>query len=158
MDWQSLWFTHWMWWILAALLLIMEIMAPGVFFIWISFAAAAVGLALIVLPDLSPEVQGLLFAVLAIVFTVLGRRYFRRQQDEDAPADNLNVGGRRLIGRMVVVSRAIEGGEGRVRVGDTEWSATGPDAPAGTRLKVVGADGNVLRVAPPEESTAAGDA
>ncbi len=152
MDFQSLWFSHWMWWILAALLLLMEIMAPGVFFIWISLAAATVGGLVLLLPALSPETQGLLFAALAIAFTVLGRRYFRGSQDQNLPAGDLNVGGRRLIGRTVLVTQAIESGEGRVRVGDSEWSARGPDAPVGARLKVVGADGNVLEVAPNETS------
>ncbi len=150
MDLQALWFSHWMWWILAALLLLMEIMAPGVFFIWISCAAAAVGGLVLLVPMLSPEAQGLVFAVLAVVFTVVGRHYFRRDEDEDRPADTLNAGGRRLIGRTVLVTQAIEAGEGRVRVGDTEWSARGPDAPVGARLRVVGADGNVLEVAPDE--------
>ena len=48
---------------------------------------------------------------------------------------------------MTVVT-AIEHGEGRVKVGDSVWTARGPDAAAGDQVTVTGADGNVLLVAP----------
>jgi membrane protein implicated in regulation of membrane protease activity len=47
-----------------------------------------------------------------------------------------------------VVEQAIENGRGKVRVGDTLWSAEGPDAPAGTRVTVTGTRGTVLVVEP----------
>ena len=56
--------------------------------------------------------------------------------------------GQQYVGRSVVVEQAIENGRGRVRVGDTLWSAEGPDAPAGTRVTVTGRKGTVLVVAP----------
>ena len=46
------------------------------------------------------------------------------------------------------VVEPIEGGSGRVKVGDSVWSATGPDAETGTRMKIVGAEGNRLAVEP----------
>jgi inner membrane protein len=58
----------------------------------------------------------------------------------------------------VLVVTAIENGEGRVKVGDSVWVARGPDASAGSRVRVVGAQGACLTVQPsaPPEIPAAG--
>ena len=58
----------------------------------------------------------------------------------------LNQRGAQLVGRKVVVTQAIAGGSGRVRCGDTEWLAQGPDAEQGSRLTVTGSQGSVLIV------------
>ncbi len=147
---EDLWFTQWMWFIAAVLFLVFEIAAPGIFFIWISLAAALNGLIVLAMPGLAPATQGLVFAALAIVSTLLGRRYFGRHDDEGAPAVPLNAGGAQHVGRVVVVSRDIRMGEGRVHLADTEWLARGPDAPAGSVVRIVGADGAVLIVEPVE--------
>ena len=61
-----------------------------------------------------------------------GRRHYARNPvASDDPL--LNDRTARLIGQNVEVVTAIENGEGRVRVGDSVWSARGADAPAGTR-------------------------
>ena len=46
----------------------------------------------------------------------------------------------------MTVVEAITGGEGRVKVGDSVWSAVGADAEVGARVRVVAAEGTVLRV------------
>jgi membrane protein implicated in regulation of membrane protease activity len=47
----------------------------------------------------------------------------------------------------VLETALAAGGHGRLRLGDTTWAATGPDGlPAGARVRVVGAQGTVLRV------------
>ncbi len=47
---------------------------------------------------------------------------------------------------IVRVEEAIEHGRGKVRVGDTLWTAEGPDAPAGAQVRVASAQGTLLRV------------
>ena len=66
--------------------------------------------------------------------------------DPDAEAARRYLGERRLLGETVVVTHAIDGGTGRVRIGDSEWLAKGPDAEQGTRMRVSGHDGTVLIV------------
>ena len=46
---------------------------------------------------------------------------------------------------MTVVDAVDEHG-GRVRVGDSEWSARGGPAAAGERVRITGVDGNCLKV------------
>jgi inner membrane protein len=60
----------------------------------------------------------------------------------------LNRRDAQYIGRTVPVVVAIAGGEGKVRIADSVWPARGPDCAEGTWVKVVGADGAYLVVAP----------
>jgi membrane protein implicated in regulation of membrane protease activity len=45
-----------------------------------------------------------------------------------------------------VVTHVIEGGTGKVKHGDSEWLARGPDAEPGTRMRVSGHSGTALLV------------
>ncbi|MFZ2996073.1 NfeD family protein [Sphingobium sp.] len=135
---------HWGWLVLAALLGIAEVLVPGVFLIWIAVAAAITGLAALALPIPLPA-QLLLFAALSIAAVWAGRRWYR--DNPVASADPLlNDRTARLIGQTVTVVEAITGGEGRVKVGDSVWTATGPDAAVGARVRVVSAESGVLLV------------
>jgi membrane protein implicated in regulation of membrane protease activity len=88
-----------------------------------------------------------IFATTSIGAVYLGRRYLKQHPIESSdPLLNDRVA--RLIGREVSVIEAISGGEGKVKVGDGAWIATGPDAPVGARVKVVGSDGGRLKVEP----------
>jgi membrane protein implicated in regulation of membrane protease activity len=59
---------------------------------------------------------------------------------------DLNRPGEQLVGRVLVVADSIEGGRGKLRVGDTLWPAEGPDMPAGSEARVVAARATVLVV------------
>ena len=67
----------WHWWVLGAVLLILEVAAPGVFFVWLALAAFTLGLLVFVLP-LSVPLQLLLFAALSVAAVLVGRRYVSR--------------------------------------------------------------------------------
>ena len=149
--------AHW-WWLLAtALLGILEVFLPGIFLIWMAAAAAITGIVVALLP-LSLPFQLALFALLAMAAVYGGRRHYERNP---VPSSDplLNDRTARLLGQNVLVVTAIENGEGRVKVGDSVWVARGPDAPAGTRMVVTGAEGTCLKVAraaalPPAEGGA----
>jgi inner membrane protein len=150
MDWPS--FMHlapWHWWVLGAALLILEVFAPGIFFVWLGLAALAVGVLLLALP-LPVALQLLLFAALSVLSIFLGRRLLARLP-HSAEADSINQGASRLIGRQVVLTEAIVNGQGRARIGDGFWTVRGPDAPAGRTVQIVAADGATLTVGSPEQ-------
>jgi membrane protein implicated in regulation of membrane protease activity len=136
----------WHWWILAALLAAVEALAPGMFLIWFGAAAAIVGLAALILPVMGWETEIILFALLAVVAVFIGRRFLHRRTASPDPA--LNRRGERYIGRQFTLETAIVNGRGSIKVDDGVWRAAGPELPAGRRVKVVGADGAVLRVEP----------
>ncbi len=136
--------VYWHWWVLAVLLLILEVFSPAAFFIWIGLAAGMVGLLLLGV-DMGWQNQMFLFAGLSVACVLMGRMWFRRNPIEtDQP--NLNRRGHELIGRTFKVEQVIVDGTGRIRVGDSTWKARGPDAGIGQKVKVVGIDSAVLRV------------
>jgi len=135
---------HWWWLLAAALLGILEIFLPGIFLIWMAAAAAITGILAALLPMALPFQLGI-FGLLALSAVYSGRRYYERNPVPSADP-KLNDRVARLVGQSVTVVTAIENGEGRVKVGDSVWTARGPDAPAGSRMLVTGAEGTCLRV------------
>ena len=137
--------TDWGWWILAAVLAIIELILPGIFFIWLAAAAALVALVMLIVP-LPLVGQLAAFAGAALIAVLIGRRWAVRHQESDHPL--LNERGLALVGRRVSVADAIVNGRGSVKLGDTIWRAEGPDLPVGATVEIVGSDGSLLRVAP----------
>ncbi len=132
----------WAWWVAGALLLAIEIVAPGNIFVWFGIAAVLTGSAALV-GGIAWQAQLILFAVLSLVLLVLGRRWFSRAGASEEPL--LNERATRLIGQSYVLPEPIVGGQGRIRIDDTVWRLTGPDVPSGTAIRIVGHDGAVLR-------------
>ena len=144
------WLDHivfWHWWILAGLLLILELTAPAFFFLWLGIAAASVGLILLVFPSIDLETQLLLFAITSIV-AVLAWRKYRESRPTTTDQPNLNRRGQQYIGRIFSLSTAITNGVGKVTVDDSTWKVKGPDLPEGTHIKVIGIEGVVFKVEP----------
>jgi membrane protein implicated in regulation of membrane protease activity len=136
----------WHWWILAALFAGIEILAPGVFFIWLAAAAALTGLSALFMPGMGWQVEALIFAVLAVASVVFWRNYIKRNGHKGDAAATLNRRGEQMIGRTAVLSEPIQNGRGKARIDDTVWRVEGSDLPAGTQIKVVGVDGAILKV------------
>src|SRR3546814_9021907 len=83
--------------------------------------------------------QFALFGLLSIGAVYVGRRWYTANPVESSDP-LLNDRAVRLVGETVVVVSVIEDGHGRVKVGDSVWSARGPDAEVGARVRVVGAE------------------
>jgi len=138
----------WHWWILAALFAAVEILAPGVFFIWLGAAAALTGLIALVIPSMGWEIEALVFAVLAIASVVYWRHRITMSKGKDDPAATLNRRGEQMIGRTAVLAEPIQNGRGKAKIDDTVWRVEGGDLPAGTQIKVTGVNGAILKVEP----------
>ena len=146
MDWSWNIDQHWMWLALGLVLAAAEMAVPGVFLIWMAGAALITGLLAWFVPIWVPA-QIMIFATLAIIAVFTGKRYLR--DNPIKPVDPMmNHRGAQAVGQTVVVTQAIDGGSGRVRLGDSEWLASGPDTAPGTRMRVAGTDGSVLLVEP----------
>jgi len=137
---------HYGWWLLALVLIGAELMIPGFFMLWIGVAAAAMGLILMFLPELSFLIQAVLFVTLALISCYIYWRFVRAAVNERSDQPNLNRRAEQYIGRRYVLETAIVNGRGKVKVGDSPWLAEGPDLPAGTEVEVVGVDGSALKV------------
>lgn len=139
--------VFWYWWALAAVLLVCEMLLPGVVFLFLAIGAAASGLLLLLAADLSLELQLGVFAVVAVVSAVGLRRSLRRLQTR-TPNETLNARGESLVGQVFVLDQPILAGRGRIKLGDGSWSVTGPDMVAGAKVRVAAVSGTELRVEP----------
>ena len=135
----------WHWFVLGLGLVIAEMLMPGVFLLWIGIAAGVTGMAALLIPAMSWQLQFILFAGLSVASVFVARAYLRRHPIETADS-TLNRRGSQYVGRVFNLHEAIVNGRGTVRVDDTIWRADGPDLPAGSKVKVTGIAGTALKV------------
>ena len=138
----------WNWMVLGIMLLMLEIAVPGVFLLWIGIAALLVGAASLALWDAAFwtwQVQVVVFLVLSLLSAYVGKQIVgRREGKSDQPL--LNRRGAQMIGRTATLAEPIREGRGRIQLGDTLWRVSGPDLPAGARVKVTGANDTDLEL------------
>lgn len=144
LDWFAS-FGGWAWIVLGLVLVGGEMLAPGVFLLWLGLAALLTG-AVVGLTGLAWQGALLVFAALAVASVLLGRVVTRHRSEEPDTASGLNDRGRQLIGKVFKLEATMAGGEGRIRVGDSSWRITGPELLAGTEIRVVRVDGATLVV------------
>ncbi|GIL01532.1 MAG: membrane protein [Alphaproteobacteria bacterium] len=140
----------WNWWILALILMGLEIVVPGTFFLWFGISAFVIGtISLAVGADSTFwvwQTQVIGFVVLSLVSALAGRRFLNQFGLNQSDNPTLNERGAQMVGRTGVVSQSIEGGMGRARIGETTWRVSGPDLPAGTEVRVVDQQSGLLIV------------
>lgn len=142
-------FGAWNWMVLGAVLLIFEVLSPGVYLLWFGIAAILTGTVSLQLSGAAFwgwQVQVLVFLALSLVSVLVGRRLFPATGTEDTDQPLLNQRDRQMIGRTATLADPIVEGRGRIRLGDTLWRVSGPDLAAGTRVRVVAAENGELRV------------
>jgi membrane protein implicated in regulation of membrane protease activity len=137
--------VFWHWWVLAVVLVILETFVPGTFFLWMGVSAAVVGVVLIAIPGMGWEYQVFLFAAFAIVSISLWLIRLKKHPTK-SEISNLNRRSAQCIGRSTIVEQPIVNGMGTINLDDTIWRVLGPDCEAGTKVKVVGAEGTDLKV------------
>jgi membrane protein implicated in regulation of membrane protease activity len=135
------------WLIVAAIFAICELLIPGVYLTFLALGAAATGVLAIVFPEFGAIAQFISFAAWSSVAVAIGKRWYGANPVPSSDPD-LNNRAARMIGQTVTVVDAISGGSGRVRVGDGEWPAQGPDLAAGARARIVAVLDGVVSVEP----------
>lgn len=137
--------VFWHWWAIALALLVIELLAPGFFFLWMSVAAFVTGGLLFLMPSLSLEMQTFLFSVLSVISIAVWRYYFKRHPiASDHPL--LNKRSAQYIGRVFTLDEPIVNGQGKIKVDDSIWKVRGDDCEGSTKVKVIGVDGTILLV------------
>ncbi|MES9967585.1 MAG: NfeD family protein [Sedimenticola sp.] len=137
--------SYWHWWVAAVVLVILEVFSPGAFFLWLGVSAGITGLILLLMPDLSWQLQLMLFALFSVVSIIVWHRFLKRHPiQSDQPA--LNRRGEQYVGRLFTLEEPVVNGQGKIRVDDSTWKITGADCMAGTRVRVTGVEGVVLKV------------
>jgi inner membrane protein len=138
---------HYLWWILALVLIAVEVVMPGYFMLWIGIGAALTGLLALLAPDLSLLTQALAFVLLAFLSCAAYWFWLRPRLQHDEPGrERLNRRAEQMIGQRYVLIEAIVNGRGKAQVGDGQWLVSGPDLPVGSTVEVVAVDGTTLQV------------
>jgi membrane protein implicated in regulation of membrane protease activity len=136
----------WNWLVFGLLLMGLELMLPGVFLFWVGLAALLVGLLSVVIAP-PWQLQLLMFAVFAAAAVPVWRRVARSNSGVSNSNPFLNKRSEAMVGRVFTLEKPIIDGAGTVRIDDTIWRVAGPDTPAGSRVRIVHADGASLTVA-----------
>lgn len=134
----------WSWIVLGLILLGLEILAPGTIFLWFGLSAIAVGFFALAF-GFGWQVHVALFVVLSLVSLFIGRKLMVRAAAETGDP-GLNQRGSRYIGREFTLTAPLSEGAGKLSIDDTIWRISGPDLPAGTKVRVEAVDGARLLV------------
>ena len=138
--------TWWHWMVLAVLLAAAETLVPGAVVIWFAASAAVIGLVMVVF-DIPWQYQLIGFGLLGLA-ALLAYRAYRQKNPGTFEQPNLNQRALQYVGSELVLSEPIEQGSGKAKLGDGYWKVSGPELPAGARVRVTGVNGTVLTVIP----------
>ncbi|MCK9394553.1 MAG: NfeD family protein [Methylobacter sp.] len=137
--------VFWNWWVLALVLLVVELLAPGFFFLWMAASGFVTGCLLLLMPAMDLELQVLVFSVLSVAAITAWKLYGKKHPiATDHPL--LNKRGAQYIGRIFSLYKPIENGEGKIKVDDSIWKVHGEDCDINTKVKVIAIRGTVFDV------------
>ena len=134
----------WAWFVTGLVLLALEQVVPGGYFLWLGAAGIVTGL-LAFIPGLGWPWQITIFGILAIAI-VVGWTLVTRNRRHSTDSPFLNQRAARFVGHEAVIEEPIRDGFGRLALGDSIWRIAGPDLAAGQKVRVIGTDGPVLKV------------
>ncbi|MEQ8389684.1 MAG: NfeD family protein [Thalassospira sp.] len=136
----------WHWWILACLMLVLEMLVPGIIFLWLAIAAAASGFVVLLVPDIVLELQLISFGVFSVLSFVLGRRFFRHGRSESDTQD-ISSATSSLVGKTAILTEKTMNGVVRQSVYGSSWVLKSDEELAkGQKVRVCAVEGSALRV------------
>ncbi|HEJ9058957.1 TPA: NfeD family protein [Serratia fonticola] len=136
---------QWFWISLGGLLLAAEMLGASGYLLWSGVSAVIVGVIIWLLPELSWEWQGSLFAMMTIAVAYLWWYWLRKRPTTTSGSPVLNQRNRQLIGTRATLTEAMHNGHGRINIADSSWRAqANEDLPIGTEVEVVAVEGTTL--------------
>ena len=145
MDTLLSFFGPWTWFIIAIALFLLELLAAGVFFIWLGAAAIVTGLIDLMVP-MTWQTELAVYAALSVIFVLVGRPIVMKRINLETDQPNLNNRNQNFIGQRYQLSDPLTGGRGTLKINDTLWRIRGNDAPQGTWVTITAVDGLELVV------------
>ena len=138
-------FLFWHWWVIGLVLLVVEILTPGFFFLWMAVSGFITGCLLWLVPSISLNTQLFVFSIMSIVTISVWKLYIKKHPIEtDHPL--LNQRGSQYIGRVFSLVEPITNGQGKIKVDDSLWKVHGEDCDINTKVKVTAVLGTVFEV------------
>lgn len=134
----------WHWWVFAVALIVIEMLVPSFFALWLGIAAAFTGVILFLFPEMIWEYQVMTFAVLSVMSILFWLFYYKKRPIEtDEPL--LNKRGHQYVGRVITLQTPVVDGFGKVQLDDSFWKIEGEDCPAGTKIKIIAVNNVVFQ-------------
>ena len=141
---------YWWWFSAGAILMVLELLTPGIFFMWIGFGAFITGIIAAIFPSATPALLGFIFAILSVISVFVGKKIMLKKTGNEETGLNNRMA--QYIGQVYQVYEPIVDGRGKISVGDTLWlAAAQTDIAANTPVKVIGVRGTTLEVEPVNE-------
>ncbi|NVD07245.1 NfeD family protein [Vibrio sp. JPW-9-11-11] len=138
--------NYWHWLALGLLLLAGELLGTAGYLLWLGLSAMLIGILMTLIP-ISWQLQWVAFGVFSLTTTWL---WWRRQYQSDTESDahrQLNQKSKQLIGQQFILDEDFPAGKGRVKVGDTTWTARSDRGiEAGTLIEIIEVNGIVLTI------------
>lgn len=135
----------WHWWVLAIVLIGIEIFVTTTVFMWTAAGAVVVGAAMLAAPSFAWQYQALVFAVVSVA-TALAWRKWAPRGNEESVDPSINRRGAEYVGQTFALPQPISNGRGQLMIDGIAWRIVGPDLPEQTPVKVTAVEGAVLRV------------
>ena len=133
--------ASYVWTLIGIALIILELFAPGSFFVWIGLSSLITA-GFTALFSLESNAQLAVFAILTISFVFIGKRILARLKanktvDDNDVSDRLTY----LVGKVVVLEKEMQNGSGQARIADSIWNVYSNDdelsLPAGSKVKII---------------------
>lgn len=143
--------TVWHWVGLGIVLMAIEVVVGTFDLLWVSLGAFLTSLFMLIVPPPVGGWEGQLtfFGFVAIAFVISGRTVFKGLRMRSTSHPNLNDRLTNMVGQNGHATTSFEGGNGKVKVGDTVWLAKQADDSAilqGAAVVVTGSEHGVLKV------------
>ena len=135
----------WFWWIVAGVLLLLELMTPGVFSMWLAFAAASVGITDYFI-DLSWQLELLAFAGFSLVYVYLARPWYSKSKLQNSDQPNLNQRIYGFVGKSFVLANPSSMARANSILKEPAGTCLGPNLAKGATVRVTAVEGMKLRV------------
>ena len=136
--------AYWYWLVLGMALLVMEIITPGIFLMWVGSASILTGMVCVVFNDLSLGYQVLVFAGFSMGAVI---SWFKVKPFEGGGSlISLNRRGAQMVGREVTITEEVSDGIGQARLDDSVWRVIGPPMKPGDKAIVKEVEGNTLKL------------
>lgn len=140
--------NHWHWLAFGLALLALELLGTAGYFLWLGLSALIVGALLTFIP-MSWQLQWVSFGAFSLATTWLWwRKQFKKDKQGDASRE-LNQKSKQLIGQTIRLEEDFPVGKGRIKVGDTTWSAQSESfITAGELAQITQVKGIILTIEP----------
>lgn len=143
---MEFWSNWTIWLSIGFLLLILELMIPGVFLMWWGLAAMITALSAKFFPTLSLGELFTIFALFAVLFSLIWWKIQRNRDQVDDRQTDLNSREHHLTGMVGVVVEVVSGNIIRAKFGDTTWKVIGDNLQLGDNVEVLKVEGITLLV------------